>query len=185
VLVVAVGLEGTLFVAATITALLVSVLAPQVLDAGRRSRDIGAQLEPSVWLLSRLDIFDGAERPALERLAMNIVVEQVDDGAVVVSEGDDADDFFVVESGTFVATTVGVEVNNLGAQDWFGEIGLLRRAPRTATVTSTSPSVVWRIPGDVFLAAVTSSSGLSDSFTETMESRLRASDAVHAQTGDV
>lgn len=72
----------------------------------------------------------------------------------------------------------GVEINSLGPDDWFGEIGLLRRAPRTATVEATAPSEVWRIPGDVFLAAVTSSSVLPDSLTETMQARLAQSDAV-------
>ncbi len=162
ILVVVMGLSGTLFAAAAITALLSALLAPRVIEAGRRSGALRTQLEPRVALLARLDIFDGAERPAIERLAMNIAVEQVDVNTAVVSEGDDADDFFVVESGAFVVRTAGVEVNTLGAEDWFGEIGLLRRAPRAASVVSTSPSVVWRIPGDIFLEAVTSSSGLTD-----------------------
>ena len=36
----------------------------------------------------------------------------------------------------------------------FGEIGLLRRVARTASVVATEPSVVMRISGDRFVAAV-------------------------------
>ncbi len=37
--------------------------------------------------------------------------------------------------------------------DYFGEIGLLERIPRTATVQPTEDSIVYRISGDTFLNA--------------------------------
>jgi len=179
-LVVTVGLRSTLFTAAAITTVLAALLSPRVFAAGRASATIRARIESFVELLSRLDIFDGAARPAIERLAMNITVEQVDVGTAIISEGDEADDFFIIESGAFVVRTGEVRINTLAPEEWFGEIGLIRRAPRTATVEATAPSVVWRIPGDIFLAAVTSSSGLPDSLMETMNTRLERSDAVPA-----
>jgi CRP-like cAMP-binding protein len=38
---------------------------------------------------------------------------------------------------------------------YFGEIGLLERIPRTATVTSVGPSRLLRLDGEQFLAALT------------------------------
>ena len=178
VLVVGVGLRSTLFAAAALSAVLASMLAPRILVAGRASRAVRDRLEPFVAVLSRLDIFEAASRPAIERIAMTIQREKLDAGTTVVREGDDADDFFIIERGDFVVRSRGVEINTLGADDWFGEIGLLRRTPRTATVESTSSAELWRIPGDVFLGAVTSSSALSDSLVETMATRLERSDAV-------
>jgi CRP-like cAMP-binding protein len=49
------------------------------------------------------------------------------------------------------ASTADREVGRLTAGDWFGEIGLLDRRVRTATVTTVEDSIVWRIPGDTFL----------------------------------
>ncbi len=115
-LLVAVGLRGTLFTAAAITALLTTLLAPRAFEAGRATRAIRAQLEPFVALLSRLDIFDGAARPAMERLAMNIIVEHVDVGTSVTSEGEDADDFFIIESGAFVVRSAGCRDQQPGAR---------------------------------------------------------------------
>ena len=41
-----------------------------------------------------------------------------------------------------------------GPDDVFGEIGIVQRRPRTATVVATIECTLWRIPGDVFLDAV-------------------------------
>jgi CRP-like cAMP-binding protein len=44
-----------------------------------------------------------------------------------------------IEEGTAEVTRGGEHVADLGPGDFFGEIGLLERALRTATVTATSP----------------------------------------------
>ena len=46
----------------------------------------------------------------------------------------------------------------MGPRTYFGEIGLLRGIPRTATVRTTQPTVLWRVAGDEFLDAIQSSS---------------------------
>ena len=43
----------------------------------------------------------------------------------------------------------------MDAPAYFGEIGLLEHVPRTATVSATQPSTVYRIAGDAFLDALT------------------------------
>lgn len=178
VLVVSFGLSGALFVAATLAGLLAVVLAPRVMDMGRASAAVLDTLEPIVAVLDRLGVFDGASRTALERLAMNVEVCAVEAGAIVVREGDRADDFYIIRSGEFVVESFGVQVNTLGPSHWFGEIGLLRRAARTATVEALTPAVLWRIPGHVFLAAVTSSPLLPEQLTDGIEERLARSEAV-------
>jgi CRP-like cAMP-binding protein len=42
----------------------------------------------------------------------------------------------------------------MAAGDFFGEIGLLKGVPRTATVTTTEPSILLRIEGETFLSLV-------------------------------
>ena len=54
-----------------------------------------------------------------------------------------------------------IHLRNLGPGDVFGESGLLRHSPRTATVTATSPAVLLALDADAFSTLVGSGPGLS------------------------
>jgi CRP-like cAMP-binding protein len=97
-------------------------------------------------------------------------------GQDVVRQGDAADALYLIESGSLKVRSHGrnnaaVELAALGPGDYFGEIGLLRRVPRTATVTAISPCRLLRIAGPAFLEAV--SSGVASlSLLEGAQARL-------------
>jgi CRP-like cAMP-binding protein len=55
-------------------------------------------------------------------------------------EGDRGREFFVLLEGAAAVRRGGRKVNVLGRGDFFGEIALVSRSPRTATVTTTQPS---------------------------------------------
>jgi predicted MFS family arabinose efflux permease len=117
-------------------------------------------IEPRVATLQALDIFAGATRAALERLARSAVEETVDAGTVLIREGAEADDFFVLTAGKVDVTAAGEAglekaLAVLEPPDYFGEIGLLGRRPRTATVTTAEQCTVLRINGDDFVEALT------------------------------
>ena len=61
-------------------------------------------------------------------------------------------------------------------RDYFGEIGLLHRVPRTATVTALTDSDLWRMPGDTFLRLVNEGGQRSASLTGNIAARLAATD---------
>ena len=63
-------------------------------------------------------------------------------GDVVIREGDDADGFFVIESGLVEVTQGDRVLRREGPGEFFGEIGLLRDVPRTATVTAVEDTVL-------------------------------------------
>lgn len=113
-----------------------------------------------VSLLKGANIFHAASRLALERLARNAEEEKVETGRIIVREGDPADAFFVIQEGEVEVLSRGEadeerRIRRLSAGDYFGEIGLLGRIPRTATVRATSPCSLLKISGDVFIAALT------------------------------
>ena len=60
-------------------------------------------------------------------------------GKALVREGDYAYEFIAIEEGEAEVTRGGQHVADLGPGDFFGEIGLLERALRTATVTAKTP----------------------------------------------
>ena len=73
-----------------------------------------------------------------------------------MQEGDRPDDLYAVRAGLLSVTTstaVG-PIPDLVAGDLFGEIGLLRDIPRTATVTAATDTELLRIDGPVFVAVV-------------------------------
>ncbi|MDJ0770235.1 MAG: MFS transporter [Ilumatobacter sp.] len=124
---------------------------PAMVALSRRSVERSRELGPSVHVLAALDLFDGAPSSALERVAASISAERIAAGTTVIVEGDAADDLFVIRAGTFGVTVDGRSMPDMHRDDWFGEIGLIERSPRAATVTAATDADVWRIPGGLFL----------------------------------
>ncbi len=79
-----------------------------------------------------------------------IVEELVPAGTVLVRQGDRAHAFFVLLTGAAVVERNGEAIGCLGPDAIFGEIGLLTYQRRTATVTTTAPSRILRIPERMF-----------------------------------
>jgi CPA1 family monovalent cation:H+ antiporter len=63
-------------------------------------------------------------------------------GETLITEGDFAYSFFVVEHGQAQVSIEGERVGTLGPGDFFGEVGLMLTGRRTATVTALSPMVL-------------------------------------------
>jgi CRP-like cAMP-binding protein len=69
-------------------------------------------------------------------------------------EGEQGARFVVVESGEVEVSVDGRQVQRAGRGAGLGEIALLRRSPRTATVTALTAVTAFAIPGSCFVAAV-------------------------------
>jgi CRP-like cAMP-binding protein len=110
-------------------------------------------------------IFAGLPPGRLESAASRLAAVPVDSGDVVVRQGEPADRFYVIDSGTMrvtqAATGGEAVLRELGPGEVFGEIGLLRGIPRTATVTAITPSVLYALDAQAFGELVGSGPGLS------------------------
>lgn len=117
-----------------------------------------------IRLLER-PIFAGLPPARLETAARQLVPVPVDAGEAVVRQGEEADRFYVIDSGEMRVSQVrdgDVHIlRDLGPGDVFGEIGLLRGVPRTATVTATTPGVLYALDAAAFAELVGSGPGLS------------------------
>jgi CRP/FNR family transcriptional regulator, cyclic AMP receptor protein len=64
---------------------------------------------------------------------------EVEDGTVLVREGDFGHAVFAITSGTADVVHDGVVVNSLGPGDYFGEVAVMSGGRRSASVVATSP----------------------------------------------
>ncbi|KAI8879346.1 camp-dependent protein kinase regulatory subunit [Backusella circina FSU 941] len=76
--------------------------------------------------------------------------KRVSAGTTVIEQGGVGDFFYVVESGTFDCfiskeESAPVKVTSYEAGGSFGELALMYNAPRAATITATSDSVLWAL----------------------------------------
>jgi MFS family permease len=129
-----------------------------MLRADRNSAALLREIEPRVAVLRELDLLAKATQPVLEGLARAIDVVELPAGSDVVREGEPADALWIIDDGEVTVTVDGAFVRTMHPGQYFGEIGLLRGIPRTATVRTTQPTVLWRVAGDEFLDAVQNSS---------------------------
>jgi MFS family permease len=165
------------------------VVLPRARAMDRTAAARAIELSPTVDLLEELGIFEGATPQQLEALAAVTTEERSPVGSVVIREGDEPDDLFAIAEGALeVRRGTGVAehvVATLGEGGYVGEIGLLEKRPRTATVVATEPSRLLRIPGDDFLRIVNEGPRISPTLISVMASRLAASqeDLDHGELG--
>lgn len=185
-LVAAVGVRVAVAVVGLVPVVVFVPLLPRFAAIDRETEERRAAIAPHLELLRRLDAFADASTSGLEVLASSGERITVPAGAVVIREGEEADFFYVaVEGDLSVTTGAGTsaerEINTLAAGDGFGEIGLLRSSPRTASVTATTATVLHRYPGSAFVAAVEADTVAGQAF----ERRARAALAVsHPDSAD-
>jgi CRP/FNR family transcriptional regulator, cyclic AMP receptor protein len=90
-------------------------------------------------LLHSIPLFDRLDRRHLERLGMLTDEVDVPAGRVLIRQGELGDDLMVIVSGTVTVERDGAKINTLKHGEFFGEIALIDRGPRTATVTADTP----------------------------------------------
>ena len=153
-----VGLRSTLVIGGALVPALSLAAVPRLRALSRVARARRRALAGPVRLLARQPVLRHAPRAVIERIAANIAVETCSVGVDVITQGDVPDDFYAVVSGRLGVYSVddaGAElINELGHGDGFGEIGLLEGVPRTATVRTLEPVVLYRIAGRELVAAV-------------------------------
>jgi MFS family permease len=177
VLVAEIGLRSALVVAGVLVLTLTLLVLPRARDIDRTAAAIATALAERITLLSNAEMFEAATPATIEALAASLVAEQVTAGAVVVREGDEPDDMWIIASGTLEVTSrrareAETVIDHRGPGEYFGEIGLLRGIPRTATVTATSDCDLWRLTGDDFLRVVNQGNDVSASLRNGMTARL-------------
>ena len=89
--------------------------------------------------LKSIPLFEEVGDEELGQIAPFAQEVSVEAGKVLVREGDFSYEFMAIEEGSAEVTRGGEHVADLGPGDFFGEVGLLEKTLRNATVTAKSP----------------------------------------------
>jgi MFS family permease len=116
--------------------------------------------EATIARVITLPLFAGVPASRVETAMKRVVEVPVRAGEVVIRQGDTADRFYIIESGAFTVSQTppsgggSTVLRTLGPDDVFGEIGLLNRTARTATVTADTDGLLLALDRDEFLDLV-------------------------------
>jgi CRP-like cAMP-binding protein len=97
-----------------------------------------ARSDPFVDTLATVPLFSACSKKELQMVAKSADHVTVPAGKVVVTEGAAGAEFFVIIDGRARVERHGREVNTLGPGAFFGDLALLDRAPRNASVIADS-----------------------------------------------
>jgi putative peptide zinc metalloprotease protein len=124
----------------------------------RQYINLASQVDENVkysWLLRGMPIFDELSSQKLDQLATWLQPESLEAGEVLFHEGDQADKFYIVESGEVIISRLvegnQVEISRRAPGEYFGEIALLQDRPRTATITAAMDTHLLSLEADQFM----------------------------------
>ena len=133
--------------------------------------------KPSADLLRNVRLFSELDDKDLESLAEEFNERRFAPGDTVALEGEGGLMFFVVESGELSVEVHGEPVSTMGPGSAFGEIALIDRRPRTATVTAVTDVTTYGLPVFVFRPFVESRPGVAWKMLEALADRLALAEA--------
>jgi CRP-like cAMP-binding protein len=123
-------------------------------------------------VLATLPLFAGVTKRDLRRIARDASFAEFAPGDTVVATGAPADSFYVILSGEARALARPA-ARTLRTGDYFGEMGLLGDAKRSASIIAASELHVMRLPRKAFDAALDRHPTLARNFLVELGARVR------------
>jgi CRP/FNR family cyclic AMP-dependent transcriptional regulator len=133
--------------------------------------------QPSIDLLKGVNLFADLDDKTLANLAAEFIERHFDAGAAIATEGMDGLNFFIVSSGEATVTVQGRKVGSLARGDAFGEVALVDKSARSATVTADTPMIAYALPVWSFRPFVEQRPELAWKLLEMLAERLRSAQA--------
>src|SRR5688572_1518979 len=116
--------------------------------------------------LGDVSLFAGLPPGRIETAMRHATLRDVKAGTTIIRQGDPADFFYVIGNGRVEVSQIDASgtrrvLRQMSGGEFFGEIGLLSRVPRTATVVALSDCTLVVLDGAAFLELVESGPGLT------------------------
>ncbi|MCZ7527780.1 MAG: cyclic nucleotide-binding domain-containing protein [Acidimicrobiia bacterium] len=131
--------------------------------------------------LAKVPLFSACSKKDLGLVARRVEDVKVDAGRVLVTEGDPGHEFFVIIEGNARVSRHGKKVAVLGPGDFFGDLALLDRAPRNASVSAETPMELVVLGQREFAGLLDEVPGFARKLLAGLARRLREADARSVQ----
>lgn len=133
-----------------------------------------------VDLLAKVSLFDGLSRKELQTIHRSAKEVHFPAGRTIVSEGSTGVGFHMIVSGNAKVLVKGRSRATLGSGDYFGEMSLIDRGPRSATVTATTDVTTLSLASWSFLSILDKNPTISRKLLTELCRRLRVAEKSHA-----
>ena len=124
-------------------------------------------------------LFAGLLPSELDRIALVMTPLDVAAGAVICTEGEPGHDFYLIADGEATIEHDSVVVAKLQTGDHFGELALLDRGPRSATVVAARDSRLYVLHEASFAAVLNEVPALAQKLLAALARRVREMDREH------
>jgi CRP-like cAMP-binding protein len=139
---------------------------------------------PSRDLIRGVPLFAETDEKFLAQLAEEFNDRTYAPGDLIAEEGERGRTFFVIETGEAAVLVHGDEVRRLGPGDSFGEMALIDKSARSATVKAVTEVRGYQMPVFSFRPIVTSRPEMAWALLETLARRVRdAESRAHRDEG--
>jgi CRP/FNR family cyclic AMP-dependent transcriptional regulator len=124
--------------------------------------------------LRSIALFESLPRDARRLIAQHADQIDVPEGTELVRQGEFAYEFFVIEEGSAEVLRDGKQIAELGPGDFLGEMGIVGKVVRNATVVTTSQSKVIVMTAQAFRSLARSSPDVASRISAAVEERCQA-----------
>ena len=134
---------------------------------------------PSSELLHRVPLFAELKPKELDKLSSSFKERKFAEGEDVTSEGETGGGgrFFVIADGEAVISVHGEERGRLGPGDYFGDVAMIDRGERTATIHADSELTCYSLTFWDFRPLVETDARIAWPLLQAMAKRLRAAES--------
>ena len=124
--------------------------------------------------LRTVPLFESLSSDERRAIAPHVDELEIPEGTELVRQGEFAYEFFVIEDGTAEVKRDGGRIAELGPGDFLGEMGVVGKVVRNATVVTTSPARVIVMTEQALRSLVGTNPGVADRITAVVEERCLA-----------
>jgi small-conductance mechanosensitive channel/CRP-like cAMP-binding protein len=144
-------------------------------EKGSFERERSQEMQRRIDALSKVELFDPLTAEEKRELATGMIDAPFVKGEALTRQGAEAHWLYIIRHGEanvrLTVDGVNQDVTSLGANDYFGEMGLMTGEPRTATVIAKTDVKAYRLGKDIFQSVLQRRPELVEALSTTLARR--------------